>query len=289
MWSRPSDLLCSPDIVRAEVKRVDAETESIRAAAVASSTKAAAETQAIRAAAVTSRMATVRAAAPMLTVAGLVVWLGFDYYIHENTAHLERRVAAALRGMQPPADPMAAGARLPVPGTPLVNSIGPDLPTMVLGPSGCGKSTALAALARDVASPGHNGVGAPTALIRIRLSRDPPASTDKSALGVDPARQALDETARAVFRQIGFPERRAILHSLFAGREFMFKEATFSLPTPSSSRLVDALRVLFRVSEDLFHERCRCGIIPSEAKPLLIFDEVQVRDWKLVNDPGPPY
>ena len=276
MWTRMSNLFRSPELIRAEVNRLEAEAESLRATSASNVRRLEAEAESVRATSASNvkrAVAEIRAqqyklllrvVAPAAMAAGLV-FLGADYYVHENTAHLERRVAAALRRMQPPPDAaVAMGARLPVPGTPLGRDIG-HLPAMVLGPTGCGKSTALIALAREAAMPANGEVGTPTVLIRIRISQDQT---------VDPSR-SLDATAQAVFSQLGFPLRRAILHNLFAGQEVSVGGASVLMPTPSSGRLVDALSILFRVSEGIYHERVKSGIPPARAKPLLILDEVQ--------------
>ena len=210
-----------------------------------------------------------------------LVLLAIDYYVHEDEDFIKSRMMGKLKKYELPL------ATLPFdePAELLPTSTRPlhldTLPTMILGPTGCGKSTLLRNHAREMAQK-----RIPIALVRLRL----PDSRDIGAREED-ACTRMEMTAKQVFEQIGFPARRSILHQLYTSGLFLkFQGAEVGVATtpPSRDRLLEALRLLFVVSEALCCERAKSGLARADALPVLLFDEVQdlVKDARLASAGG---
>ena len=269
----------------AEAKRTraaaEAETARTRAAADAETarTRAAAEAEAKRA-------EVVRRLTPLVVGFSAAALLAVDFYRHESSGYIRRRMLAQLRSCRIPETAanatLLSSQALPVAQAPLVLGL---LPTMLLGPTGCGKSTLLAKLARDSAA-GSVSKPTPTVFVRLRL----PASqaqlpqgtaSDKSSTSLAEAYKLMDSVAAQVYRPIGFPPRRALVYNVpHTIRNVTLQLATsldikLDLSSPSSHRVCDALRLLFDVLEQLCHERVRDGIARDQAAPVLLLDEVQ--------------
>ncbi|XRB02022.1 hypothetical protein NFJ02_13g13760 [Pycnococcus provasolii] len=308
-----------PELVEAEVKKIQAEEEALRrrtdmemeekrAAVEALRRKTDVEVEEKRAAVEEKRAAveekrwsSVRSVAPLALGVSLAVGLAADYYLHENPAYLKRRVLAALRatstGPRVRAESVAQEYRLPSSSrSPLSAGF---VPTMLLGPTGCGKSTLLRDFAAAVTSGRQGGKPrAPALLVRMRIPSRQPLHVAGESARVDPssrvedaeaARSLMDSTASQVYAQIGFPPRRSIMSELFEkGVRLRSSVGDFEVNVATRARLVYALRLLFESAESLYFERVREGIAQEHAAPVVLFDEVQdlIKDDRLARAGG---
>ena len=268
-FSRP------PELLAAEVRRVDAEAAAITRRAASDEQRAASDSQ--------------RASAdllfrflPVAVCGALAAGLAQDLYLHESPTHIRRRMLRTLRSCRPPAAlPPAPALLLPVPQRPLPLDF---LPRLLLGPSGCGKSTLLGSIAAGLPT------ATPIVVVRMRLPSLQPSGAAGTAAAPEREVPALmDETARQIFSQVGFPLRRSLIGSAFS-RGFRLQEGPVQAElsvVDTSSRLVLALRILFDVCEELQRERQRT-MSPLDAAPVLLFDEVQdlVKDARLARAGG---
>ena len=107
-----------PKLVEAEVKRIQAEEEALRRRTDMEVEEKRAAVEEKRAAVEATRWSSVRSMAPLALGISLTVGLAADYYLHENPAHLKRRVMAALRatcsGPRVGAESVAPEYRLPL-------------------------------------------------------------------------------------------------------------------------------------------------------------------------------
>ena len=208
-------------------------------------------------------------------MSGALAFLSADLYIHENPAHIKRRMLRALRACRLPSTLPIRTVLLPTAQQPLTLGF---LPRLLLGPTGCGKSSLLGELVRTSVA-----ARVPAVLLRMRL----PSSRREEGKGalVAPLQgptALMDATAAQVFSQIGFPLRRSLLGGLlsrgFGGR----MQADLAGPE-SCSRLMFAFTLLFEACEQLAREREASGVAPLDAAPLLLFDEVQdlIKDARL--------
>ena len=207
--------------------------------------------------------------------------LALDFYLHESPTHIRRRMLRSLRACRPPTLPLAPTALLPVPQRPVTPGF---IPSLIIGPSGCGKSTLLGSIAAGLPT------ATPIVVVRMRLpSLQPSGAADAAAAPEREAPPLMDETARQIFSQVGFPLRRSFIGSALS-RGFRLQagpvQAELSV-VDTTSRLVLALRMLFDVSEELQRERQRT-MDPLDAAPVLLFDEVQdlVKDARLARAGG---
>lgn len=199
----------TPELRAAELEVLEAQADSQRAEAEVKRAEVAR----------LNRSATVgdlRTLLPLVLGVSLAAGLALDFYRHESPSYIRRRMLATLRSYRMPPAPatssLVASRMLPVPREPL--KLGP-LPTMVLGPTGCGKSTLLASLARESASL-KNGARSPTptVFVRMRLPSAVAAARDidtHRTASLAETHQLIDSQAVAVFRQIGYPVRRAMV------------------------------------------------------------------------------
>ena len=262
----------SPELLAAEVRRVNAEAAAITRRAAIEEQRAASEEQRASADLLLRFL-------PVAVFGALAAGLALDFYLHESPTHIRRRMLRTLRSCRPPAAlPPAPALLLPVPQRPLPLDF---LPRLLLGPSGCGKSTLLGTIATTLPAP------APVVLVRMRL----PATLPSEGADAPPkeARVLLDATARQVFSQIGFPLRRSLIGGALS-RGFTLRgermQAELST-TETSDRLVLALHMLFEVCEALKQERQKT-MPPLDAAPVLLFDEVQdlIKDERLARAGG---
>lgn len=157
---------------------------------------------------------------------------------------------------------------LPVPGPPLTLVAG--TPTMVLAPTGAGKSTLLkeyaAKRARDT----------PTVLMHFRRPADEKHGSSEPATG---SAVAMDEIASRIFRDIDYPQRQSVV-GWFLRQPWpiplkMDASALIVAPVlPSSTRLIDALQLLFQACADIYREE-RAAKGAAAQQCVLLFDEVQ--------------
>jgi energy-coupling factor transporter ATP-binding protein EcfA2 len=231
-----------------------------------------------------------------IVLAGVVSGgLALDWYLHESTEYLERCIAAQLRKRELPdfANVLPDVQLLPTVQGPFLLGF---LPTMLVGPTGSGKSTLLSLAAREA-----NAKQKITMFIRMR-ERSSKQAKEPSSIAVkekdslssensvslrsdEEACARLDAIAAQMFRQIGFPARRALLQ-LLLNRASSFSWGSNSLAVRTvhtRDRMATALRMLFAVSAELGQERLMAGISRSDAAPVLLFDEVQdlIRDDRL--------
>lgn len=210
--------------------------------------------------------------------------LALDWYLHESTSYLKKRVTAQLRNCATPDTARLAPDTQLLPTTQRPFVLG-FLPTMLVGPAGCGKSTLLAVTAREASSKQKIAV-----FVCMRI-RQPSSQANPNALqGVEEACAQLDATAAQLFAQIGFPARRAVLRHLLdrvesvtsGGSSVEFKAQCVR------DRLLTALRTLFAASAELCVERVEAGMPRDVAAPVLLFDEVHdlIRDDRLARAGG---
>ena len=153
---------------------------------------------------------------------------------------------------------------------------------MILGPTGCGKSTLLASLARDYAA-GRAGTPTPTVFLQLRLPSSqaplPEGVNSNNLMSLTEAHKLMDSVAAQVFRPIGYPLRRALVFSVPRALNMQLSTkfgVSADFTSPSSHRVYDALRLLFDVLEELYHERAQAGSMPrGDAPPVLLVDEAQ--------------
>jgi hypothetical protein len=113
-----------------------------------------------------------------------------------------------------------------------------------------------------------------------------PSTSSGAASGVplDDARILMNDIAKQVFSQIGFPLRRSLIGEVLArGNEIGWGRVQADLSSSETSdRLVTSLRMLFEVCEELKLERQKT-MDPLDAAPVLLFDEVQdlIKDKRL--------
>ena len=267
-FSRP------PELLAAEVRRVNAEAAAITRRA-ASDEQSAANDLLLR-----QQSAANDLLLRLLPVA-VCGALALDFYLHESPTHIRRRMLRFLRASRPPTLPLAPTALLPVPQRPVTLGF---IPRLIIGPSGCGKSTLLGSIAASLPT------ATPIVVVRMRLpSSQPSGAAGAAAVPEREAPALMDETARQIFSQVGFPLRRSLIGSAFS-RGFRLQEGPVQAElsvVDTSSRLVLALRMLFDVSEELQRERQRT-MDPLDAAPVLLFDEVQdlVKDARLARAGG---
>ena len=284
-----ADVKCAE--AEATRKRGDAEVEAKRAEAEATRKRGDAEAEATRkrsdAEAESMRAETMRRFVPYALGISVAALLAVDFYRHESPNYIRRRMLATLRASRAPTTPLArqpvASQLLPVSQSRLVLGY---LPTMLLGPTGSGKSTLLSTVARESAAlKAGTHAATPMVFVRMRLpstqALSPEGVASDSTTSLADAHKQIDSLAYQVFQQIGYPTRRAILIRVpealkmkFGGGSDGGLLADFSSPT--SRRLCDALCCLFEVSEELCNERRqRKDVLPEEAAPVLLLDEVQ--------------
>ena len=301
----------------ADSKRADADAEATRKRADADSKRADADAEAARKRADADAEATrkradadadatrKRADSEVLRFWGKAALAGvlsgalaLDWYLHESAEYLERCIAAQLRKCELPefANLLPDVQLLPTVQEPFLLGF---LPTMLVGPTGSGKSTLLSLAAREA-----NAKQKITVFIRMRepsskqtkepssmAMKDPLSSENSGSLRSDEEACArLDATAAQMFRQIGFPARRALLQ-LVLNRASAFSWGGYSLEVRTAhtrDRLATALRMLFAVSAKLCQERVGAGMSRDDAAPVLLFDEVQdlIRDDRLARMGG---
>ena len=277
----------TPELRAAELEVLEAQADSQRAEAEVKRAEVAR----------LNRSATVgdlRTLLPLVLGVSLAAGLALDFYRHESPSYIRRRMLATLRSYHVPPAPatssLVASRMLPVPREPL--KLGP-LPTMVLGPTGCGKSTLLAILARESASL-KNGARSPTptVFVRMRLPSAVAAARDidtHRTASLAETHQLIDSQAVAVFRQIGYPVRRATVIAVPEALKMkIITDFGFQVEfeSPTSGRLCKALDCLFEVLEQLHNERLLLGEVPhEEAAPVLLLDEVQdlIKSPRLAN------
>ena len=285
-FSRP------PELLAAEVRRVNAEAAAITRRAASEEQRAASEEQRAahdlllrqqHAASEEQRAANdlMLRFLPVAVCGALAAGLALDFYLHESPSHIRRRMLRSLRACRPPALPLAPTALLPVPQRPVTLGF---ISRLIIGPSGCGKSTLLGSIAASLPT------ATPIVVLRMRLPSLRPSGAAGAAAAPEREVSALmDETARQIFSQVGFPLRRSLIGSAFS-RGFRLQEGPMQAElsvVDTNSRLVLALRTLFDVSEELQQERQRT-MSPLDAAPVLLFDEVQdlVKDARLARAGG---
>ena len=204
----------------------------------------------------------------------LVIGFALDFYLHESPTYIKRRMLRTLRKCKPPSTlAPAPTSLLSVPQKPVILNF---LPTLIQGPSGSGKSTLLSGIISSLRKP------TPIVLIRMRM----PSTSSGAASGVplDDARILMNDIAKQVFSQIGFPLRRSLIGEVLArGNEIGWGRMQADLSSSETSdRLVTSLRMLFEVCEELKLERQKT-MDPLDAAPVLLFDEVQdlIKDKRL--------
>ena len=266
---------------RAEAAAHKAEAEAAAARERASADTKRAETDAKRAdadakradaEAAAAREQNLRQRAHFLALAVLAGGLAVDWYTHESPDYIKRRVAARLRECRVPETAKLS----PKTFLPVVQPLALGFrPTMLVGPTGSGKSTLLSVTAREAASSKKN-----TVFVRVRG----PPSQGGPVTSAEEACARLDATAAQVFKQIGFPARRAVLQLALDRAAVTWGSYTVEMKTARvRDQLATALRLLFDVAEALCHERVDAGLSREDAAPVLLFDEVQdlIRDDRL--------
>jgi hypothetical protein len=210
-----------------------------------------------------------------LALVGLgTLFLGMDYILHEVSAVIEFRVLRKLRD---------ATSLLSVePGVPKLLDVGGPLdvdtmPTMILGPTGSGKSTLMRRTAREIACPSTRGLpSCPVMYIHMRQAKQREGEEDTIS---GDATTRLKVIAELVYKQIGFPRRRALVYTMLGSLtsiSFGSAELKMEKTKAVADRFSYALRVLFEMAARVYDERRRRSDIPAEhAPPVLLFDEVQ--------------
>ena len=278
-FSRP------PELLAAEVRRVNAEAAAITRRAASEEQSAANDEKRASADLLLRQQSAANDLLlrflPVAVCGALAAGLALDFYLHESPAHIRRRMLRFLRASRPPTLPLAPTALLPVPQRPVTPGF---IPSLIIGPSGCGKSTLLGSIVAGLPT------ATPIVVVRMRLpSLQPSGAAGDAAAPEREAPALMDETARQIFSQVGFPLRRSLIGSAFS-RGFRLQEGPVQAElsvVDTSSRLVLALRTLFDVSEELQRERQRT-MSPLDAAPVLLFDEVQdlVKDARLARAGG---
>ena len=201
--------------------------------------------------------------------------------MHEDPDYIAWCVRRALRASASRGAPLpAAVPALSVPQPPPALGF---LPLMLLGPMGCGKSTLLVRTFSEACA-----ASTPAVLVRWRLSE---SAKDAAATDVsDPSDAALVLASEALFQQIDFPPRRAMIFSVLKSGLLLMgqrSQADFMLPE-TRDRLLYALRVLFKAAEDVQAERIAAGIAAFDAAPVLLFDEAHdlIKDARLARAGG---
>ena len=281
----------------ADVSKIAAEAEAIRqrAAADASKTaadasKTAAETEVFKTKARSARTTVRLRWARGLGIAAGAAWLTYDFITHEYDPYIAWSMKRHLRACPVPASAAdLAPPLLPVPGPPL--QLGKlNCPTLLLGPTGSGKSSQLAELARSITHPADKAQKpAPVVLIRFRLPEEkqlPTSNTITTSAPADPA-ASMQKVAARVYQQIGFPARDSLVGWALRQPWSLWGTAVPAI-LPSSSRLMCAFDMLFRVCDELFHERVRGGMAVDVAKVKLLLDEMQdlIKDERLATVGG---
>ncbi len=233
------------------------------------------------AAAVTSRATKDAVAAAALAAA--LVYLVFDLHTHEDPDYISWRVRRALLASATPgASQPAEELVLPVPQQPLALDF---LPLMLVGPMGCGKSTLLERTRSEAAA-----ARVPVVLVRWRLSVGSKGGAAAYGAIPSPADDSLSLASDALFQQIGFPPRRALIVSaLKSGVQLLGLRTQTDLPqSETRDRLLFALRVLFKAAADVQAARIAAGATRFDAAPLLLFDEAHdlIEDERLARAGG---
>jgi hypothetical protein len=208
----------TPEVLAAaESKLLEAQADAQRAEAEAKRAEAVATRKLGDAEAQAKRAETVRSITPLVLGMSLAAFLAVDFYRHESPNYIRRRMLATLRAshapMTPVTSPPLANQPLPVSQNRLVLGF---LPTMLLGPTGCGKSTLLSSLACEAAAVKAGAhTATPMVFVRMRLpstqAPSPEGAVSDNSTSMADARQQIDSLAYQVFRQLGFPTRRAIV------------------------------------------------------------------------------
>lgn len=143
---------------------------------------------------------------------------------------------------------------------------------MVLAPTGAGKSTLL----KEYAS--KSARSTPTVLLHFRRAADEKKKGE--ILGSSHAAVAMDDIASHIFRDIDYPERQSAV-GLILRQRLPFStggggDRAVELPAvlPSSSRLIDAFRLLFEASAEIYRED-KVSRGDASRQCVLLFDEVQ--------------
>ena len=203
--------------------------------------------------------------------------LSADYFYNEYEPIVKWRVRQQLLkhvAFPPPAHPKLV---LESP----TEVVKPGGLVMLLGPTGSGKTTLLKQI--------YNTSTQPVMLISIRDSPDgsnapgkyPDGSTSNMA---DSAQTKMNRVAKQVFERMDYPLRLSYLGWFFRNASLPFMAAPKAPVQPAiSSRLIEALRLLFSVSDEIYHDLLAKGKSDHDAKCLLIFDEVQdlIKDERL--------
>ena len=264
------------NLLRVRASAVTAHASAVTAHASAVTARASADVGAANAGAARSYVVAGIQAAAFICALGLLA----DLYVHEAPEHIAYRVRCALRASAGGGPAPEAGLTLPVPQPPPVLGY---KPLMLLGPTGCGKSTLLARIAREAAS-SHT----PCVLVRWRLSEG--AKREAAAVISEPAENPLAFASDALFQQIDYPQRRALLVSVLKGVVDVMRsrtQADLALPE-TRERLLHTLRVLFAAAAEVQGERIAAGMPTLAAAPLLLFDGVHdlVKDERLARAGG---
>ena len=144
-------------------------------------------------------------------------------------------------------------------------------PVLIMAPDGAGKSSLLAAACDAAAS------AAPAALVRIRHTPMTGCSTRGASNAIldKVAHAMLADTAARVYAQTGFPRRRAVLqwlHYRASSHQLPRAEHEIQKAKRTTSRLVQALRLLFEAAAAVGRERFASGLSRWDAAPVLLFD-----------------
>jgi hypothetical protein len=270
---------------KGEAALLRAKAKAVLAEAAATTTRAGAEAAATTARASADTTATMLGAvrASVFAAAGFLVALGLavDLVVHESPEYIVWSVKRTLRSSVDGLGAPAQETPLPVPQPAPTLSI---RPLMLLGPTGCGKSSLLMRVAHEAAS-----ARVPVIFVRWRISKKSRATLDAAAASTQ-ADAALTLASDAFFKQIGYPQRRAVVFTaLKNGVLFMGKMIQADLaPHDQRDRLTHALRVLFEAAAAVKSERAAAGVPAADAAPVLLFDEAHdlVKDERLAQAGG---
>ena len=142
--------------------------------------------------------------------------------------------------------------------------------------------------------------GVPVAAVGLRLTQTegdnastPPAKQPNDEAGTEPTAQ-MEAVADHVYRQIGFPTRRAWLwyaYRALTGISISSADLTAKVAARTElvrDRLCLAFRTLFWAADELQNERVLAGMSFADARPVVLLDEVQdlIRDDRLARVGG---
>ena len=140
----------------------------------------------------------------------------------------------------------------------------------------------------------------PVAAVGLRLTQTegdnastPPAKQPNDEAGTEPTAQ-MEAVADHVYRQIGFPTRRAWLwyaYRALTGISISSADLTAKVAARTElvrDRLCLAFRTLFWAADELQNERVLAGMSFADARPVVLLDEVQdlIRDDRLARVGG---